>query len=96
MTDIQDIPEDVLRTELKRRDEERAAEVRRLYDERLSKIEHVLQTPDGLKLLHLILPDHSRSSCDYSNPNSGRCKRCTVMQALQDEDWCTVEHNLRL
>lgn len=84
---LENFTDDQLRAELKRRDDERAAEAEQRKQQRISDLRFYLTTSAGRELLGMLLPEHSRNTCNDKNPNVDRCTRCTVLDALANEDW---------
>lgn len=94
MSDLHHYSDEKLREELSRREEERrrAAEVAKLA--KAAAIKVALDTPDGMALLQLLMPDHSRTSCkgpaSYTDENVGRCDRCTILYTVENQDFINL------
>lgn len=81
----QGLPEDLLRQELKRREEQR------VLDEMARKNEAAERIMQNLDALLLLVPEHSRTSCSDTNfsqnASHARCTRCVLLEAERDGFW---------
>jgi hypothetical protein len=81
--ELDDFTEEQLKHELHRREEVRKEKLR---DERKKRAEFLTK---HLDLLHCLIPEHSRTSCDDKNPcNEHRgCVRCNLIYASRSGYW---------
>jgi hypothetical protein len=101
MGKLDNISDEDLRAELKRRDEERQRAREHAEAVKLAAFIEVMNADTKLfqTLFSLLLPDHGRNTCSTeagSHVNVDRCYRCTVNWLIKNEDWPELLRRLRL
>lgn len=94
MSKLDGVSDDELRVELKRRDDARAAELKKEKEGRVASLAVSFSYPVVRGFFKYLLPEHSRNSCDDKNPNIGRCSRCTFESLVDNEDWEALDSYL--